>query len=163
MTELVVHTLYLVHVLAIKVFSRVFSKNVTQRRFYCRPRQFTTGHWSAKFLFLWWPLRRFCHHEKTKIAIYRVDKIGRQFAVFANEWASLPFQQQKGQMVMYDGKKELEWWKQGTMCDKVGGNDGSTLPPGLNEQSEVDMWIALMCRSIKLKFEKVSLQWRESV
>ena len=63
---------------------------------------------------------------------------------------------------MYDGKKELEWWKQGTMCDKVGGNDGSTLPPGLNEQSEVDMWIALMCRSIKLKFEKVSFKWRES-
>ena len=62
---------------------------------------------------------------------------------------------------MYDGKKELEWWKQGSMCDKVGGNDGSTLPPGLNEQSEVDMWIALMCRSIKLKFEKVSFVWRE--
>ena len=32
MTELVVHTLYLVHVLAIKVFSRVFSQNVTQNQ-----------------------------------------------------------------------------------------------------------------------------------
>jgi len=60
----------------------------------------------------------------------------------------------KGVMVDYDGKKTLDWWKPGSTCDKVKGNDGSTLPPGLNPESKIDIWIALMCRTLRMTYEK---------
>jgi len=61
---------------------------------------------------------------------------------------------QKGQMVEYDGKRTLDWWATDSTCDKVKGNDGSTLPPGLNSDSEIDIWIALMCRTLRMTYEK---------
>ena len=63
----------------------------------------------------------------------------------------------KGQMVEYDGSSSLGWWKSGSQCDAVKGNDGSTLPPGLNKDSQIDIWIALMCRTLRMTFEKVLL------
>ena len=44
---------------------------------------------------------------------------------------------------------------QGSECDKLGGFDGATLPPGLGQSDVIDMFISLMCRKIELKFEKV--------
>ena len=44
---------------------------------------------------------------------------------------------------------------QGSECDKLGGFDGATLPPGLGQSDVIDMFISLMCRKIDLKFEKV--------
>ena len=58
-------------------------------------------------------------------------------------------------MVEYDGKRTLDWWATDSTCDKVKGNDGSTLPPGLNSDSEIDIWIALMCRTLRMTYEKV--------
>ncbi len=61
----------------------------------------------------------------------------------------------KGIVTEYDGKKELDWWKKGSHCDAVGGQDSSTMPPGLTNQSTPDVFIALMCRSLPMVFEKV--------
>jgi len=60
----------------------------------------------------------------------------------------------KGVVTHYNGKKELNWWEQGSSCDTVKGQDASTLPPGLNEGSSFEVFIALMCRTLKMDFEK---------
>ena len=60
----------------------------------------------------------------------------------------------KGVVLKYDGKKTLDWWKKGSVCDKVKGQDSSTLPPNLNEDMTLEIYIALMCRTINLKYEK---------
>ena len=61
----------------------------------------------------------------------------------------------KGVVTRYNGKKELNWWKPGSVCDEVKGQDASTLPPGLNESDSFEVFIALMCRTLKMNFEKV--------
>ena len=60
----------------------------------------------------------------------------------------------KGVVLKYDGKKTLDWWKKGSVCDKVKGQDSSTLPPNLNKDMTLEIYIALMCRTINLKYEK---------
>jgi len=60
----------------------------------------------------------------------------------------------KGVVTHYDNKKVLNWWQKGSACDEVKGQDASTLPPGLNEDSSFEVFIALMCRTLKMKFEK---------
>ena len=57
-------------------------------------------------------------------------------------------------MSEFDGSSELNWWKPGSSCDKVGGQDGGTLYPGATEEDDLQMFISLMCRKISLKFEK---------
>ena len=63
----------------------------------------------------------------------------------------------KGVVTHYNGKKELNWWQPGSVCDEVKGQDASTLPPGLNENSSFEVFIALMCRTLKMNFEKVRI------
>ena len=60
----------------------------------------------------------------------------------------------KGVVKKYDGKTTLGWWKKDSMCDKVKGQDSSTLPPSLNKDMTLEIYIALMCRTINLKYEK---------
>ena len=66
--------------------------------------------------------------------------------------ASLEFCR-KGWVEQFDGSSTLGWWKAGSSCDTVGGQDGPTLPPGLDKHP-LEMFISLMCRKIKLEFEK---------
>ena len=40
-------------------------------------------------------------------------------------------------------------------CDAVKGQDAGTLYPGLEPDHELEIFIDLMCRSIKLRFEQV--------
>ena len=54
----------------------------------------------------------------------------------------------------FNGKDTHEWWKKGSMCDKVKGQDSSTLPPGLVKDQTLEIFIALMCRTIKMNYEK---------
>ena len=61
----------------------------------------------------------------------------------------------KGIVNSFDGQKVFNWWKRGSECDRVKGNDGATLPPNLNKDSLVNIFIALMCRTLRLSFEKV--------
>ncbi len=61
----------------------------------------------------------------------------------------------KGILTEYDGSTELGWWMKGSSCDAVGGQDSSTLPPSLTPNMTMDIFIALMCRSIPVSFEKV--------
>jgi hypothetical protein len=42
-------------------------------------------------------------------------------------------------------------WRQ---CDEVGGQDGGTLYPGLEQEDSLDIFIDLMCRRIELSYEK---------
>jgi len=60
----------------------------------------------------------------------------------------------KGWVEEFNSEKSLNWWKPGTECDKVGGQDSSTLPPGWKKDQVMDMFISLMCRRIKLEYEK---------
>jgi len=60
----------------------------------------------------------------------------------------------KGWVEEFDSSKSLNWWKPGSECDKVGGQDSSTLPPGWDRDHSMDMFISLMCRRIKLEYEK---------
>ncbi|XP_040564002.2 LOW QUALITY PROTEIN: lysosome membrane protein 2-like [Lepeophtheirus salmonis] len=60
----------------------------------------------------------------------------------------------KGKVLAYDGKTELGWWKKGSTCDKVRGQDSSTLPPSLARDMNLEIFIALMCRPIDLTYEK---------
>ncbi len=63
----------------------------------------------------------------------------------------------KGIVTEYDGSTELGWWEKGSQCDAVGGQDSSTLPPSITKNMTLDIFISLMCRSIPITFEKVSL------
>jgi len=60
----------------------------------------------------------------------------------------------KGKLEKYDGKTTLGWWKKDSICDKVKGQDSSTLPPGLSKNVKLDIFIALMCRTIGMEYEK---------
>jgi len=60
----------------------------------------------------------------------------------------------KGWVEEFDGSSELNWWKPGSHCDKVGGQDGGTLYPGAKKDDDMQMFISLMCRKIGLKYEK---------
>lgn len=60
----------------------------------------------------------------------------------------------KGWVKEFDDSPTLNWWQEGSECDKLGGFDGATLPPGLGQSDVIDMFISLMCRKIDLKFEK---------
>ena len=37
----------------------------------------------------------------------------------------------KGWVKEFDGKDTMGWWKEGSQCDKIGGQDGGTLPPNV--------------------------------
>jgi len=60
----------------------------------------------------------------------------------------------KGWVEEFDNSPTLNWWKAGSECDKLGGQDSSTLPPGWEKTQSMDMFISLMCRRIKLNYEK---------
>ena len=62
----------------------------------------------------------------------------------------------KGIVTEYRNKNTLDWWKKDSLCDKVGGQDSSTLPPQLTEDSALNIFISLMCRGLPMEFEKVS-------
>ena len=63
----------------------------------------------------------------------------------------------KGIVTEYDGEKELNWWKKGSQCDAVKGQDSSTLPPQIQKEQKLEIYIALMCRTIMMEFEKVKI------
>ena len=52
----------------------------------------------------------------------------------------------KGWVEEFNYQKSLKWWKPGSECDKVGGQDAWTLPPGWKKDQVMDMFISLMCR-----------------
>ena len=60
----------------------------------------------------------------------------------------------KGWVDEYDGTTTLNWWKKGSQCDKVGGQDGGTLYQGTKQEDKLQMFIDLMCRKIELQHEK---------
>ena len=60
----------------------------------------------------------------------------------------------KGVVTSYNNKDILNWWQKGSPCDEVKGQDASTLPPGLNNSSSFEVFIALMCRTLEMSFEK---------
>ena len=51
------------------------------------------------------------------------------------------------------------WWKEGSTCDKVKGQDSSTLPPGLTREDKLDVFVDLMCRGMPMEFEQVGGIW----
>ena len=61
---------------------------------------------------------------------------------------------QKGVVLKYDGKTTHGWWKKDSQCDKVKGQDSSTLPPNLSKDNKLEIFIALMCRTLKMEYEK---------
>ena len=60
----------------------------------------------------------------------------------------------KGWVSQFDGSPVLNWWKAGSECDQVGGQDGGTLYPGTQRTDNLQMFISLMCRKINLSYEK---------
>ena len=60
----------------------------------------------------------------------------------------------KGWVSQFDGSPVLNWWKAGSECDQVGGQDGGTLYPGTQRTDTLQMFISLMCRKINLQYEK---------
>jgi len=60
----------------------------------------------------------------------------------------------KGWVSKFDGSPVLNWWKAGSECDQVGGQDGGTLYPGTKKTDNLEMFISLMCRKINLQYEK---------
>ena len=60
----------------------------------------------------------------------------------------------KGLVEEFDSSPTMNWWQPGSTCDKVGGQDGATLPPGIIKTDAMDMFISLMCRRINLQYEK---------
>merc|ERR1712123_423025 len=60
----------------------------------------------------------------------------------------------KGWVEEFDSSPTMNWWQPGSTCDKLGGQDGATLPPGIMKTEAMDMFISLMCRRINLEYEK---------
>ena len=57
-------------------------------------------------------------------------------------------------MEEFDSSPTMNWWQPGSSCDKLGGQDGATLPPGIMKTDAMDMFISPMCRRINLEYEK---------
>jgi len=60
----------------------------------------------------------------------------------------------KGWVEEYDNNSTFNWWKEGSKCDKVGGLDGSSFPPGLKKVEAMDIFISGMRRRLKFEYEK---------
>jgi len=60
----------------------------------------------------------------------------------------------KGWLEEFDGSRTLGWWEPGSECDAVAGQDSSTLPPWPDRTKPIQMFISLMCRSIRLDWEQ---------
>jgi len=60
----------------------------------------------------------------------------------------------KGWVEEFNSSPNMNWWQPGSTCDKLGGQDGATLPPGVMKTDAMDMFISLMCRRINLEYEK---------
>ena len=60
----------------------------------------------------------------------------------------------KGWLEEFDGSDTLGWWEPGSECDAVAGQDSSTLPPWPDRTKPIQMFISLMCRSIRLDWEQ---------
>lgn len=60
----------------------------------------------------------------------------------------------KGVVKQFNDRETLGWWKAGSVCDAVKGQDSSTLPPGLSKTDKLDIFISLMCRGLEMEFEK---------
>ena len=63
----------------------------------------------------------------------------------------------KGWLEEFDGSRTLGWWEPGSECDAVAGQDSSTLPPWPDRTKPIQMFISLMCRSIRLDWEQVRI------
>lgn len=62
----------------------------------------------------------------------------------------------KGWVEKFDNSTTFGWWEEGSSCDKVGGQDGGTLPPVVDRFKEMEMFVSLMCRKINLQFENMT-------
>ena len=62
----------------------------------------------------------------------------------------------KGWVSQFDGSPVLNWWKAGSECDQVGGQDGGTLYPGTQRTDSLQMFISLMCRKVELSYENTT-------
>ena len=62
----------------------------------------------------------------------------------------------KGLLEKFNNSTTLGWWEEGSSCDKVGGQDGGTLPPVVDRFKEMELFVSLMCRKINLQFEKMT-------
>jgi hypothetical protein len=60
----------------------------------------------------------------------------------------------KGWVKEFDSSPVLNWWEPGSKCDEVGGQDGGTLPPGVEQDESLDIFISLMCRRLNLYYEQ---------
>jgi len=60
----------------------------------------------------------------------------------------------KGWVKEFDSSPVMNWWQKGSKCDEMGGFDGGTLPPGLEKEDSLDIFISLMCRRLNLEFER---------
>lgn len=60
----------------------------------------------------------------------------------------------KGIVTKFDGKPTLDWWKKDSECDRVKGQDASTLPPLIKDDQTLQVFISLMCRTIDLEYER---------
>jgi len=60
----------------------------------------------------------------------------------------------KGEVVEYNDDTALNWWQPGSYCDKVGGQDGGTLPPLVEKSDAMELFIDLMCRKVNLEYEQ---------
>ena len=60
----------------------------------------------------------------------------------------------KGSITSYNSKNVLNWWQHNSVCDKVKGQDSSTLPPGLAKDSSFEVFNEQMCRTLEMSFEK---------
>lgn len=60
----------------------------------------------------------------------------------------------KGLVKEFDSSPNLNWWVKDSKCDKLGGQDGGTFPPGIAKDESLDIFISLMCRRLDLVFEK---------
>jgi len=60
----------------------------------------------------------------------------------------------KGWVKEYDSSPVMNWWEPGSKCDELGGFDGGTLPPGIQKQDSLDIFIDLMCRRLELVYEQ---------
>jgi len=59
---------------------------------------------------------------------------------------------QFGQILTWQGKKELSFWEPETHCDQIKGTDGSIFSPFLDEDSTIEIFSSDICRSLRLSY-----------
>uniref|UniRef100_A0A914HZ82 Uncharacterized protein n=1 Tax=Globodera rostochiensis TaxID=31243 RepID=A0A914HZ82_GLORO len=93
-------------------------------------------------------------HLPDRIGLF-FKKNGTSNGVFEVEDGSTENSESLGRIVSWNGEKNLpDYWWEGAQALQINGTDGSLLPPYIDKNERLHVFVADMCRSLDFVFQK---------